>query len=85
MMRNDYHATAKDQSNYYVHWPVAVGRLILLQCDGGEMTMMRVAVVQATRSAYQRYDARCLIQITMMRNDYDARRLIQMRRRSVLW
>ena len=67
MMRNDYDATAKDQSNYYVHWPVTVGRLILLQCDGGEMTMMRID-----------YDARCLIQITMMRNDYDARRLIQM-------
>ena len=31
------------------------------------------------------YDAKCLIQITMMRDDYDARRLIQMRRRSVLW
>ena len=74
MMQNAYDATAKDQSNYYVHWPVAVGRLILLQCDGGEMTMMR-----------NDYDARCLIQITMMRNDYDARRLIQMRRRSVLW
>ena len=58
-MRDDYDATAKDQSNYYVHRPVAVRRLILLQCDGGEMTMMR--------------------------NDYDARRLIQMRRRSVLW
>ena len=28
MMRNDYDATAKDQSNYYVHWPVAVGRLL---------------------------------------------------------
>ena len=41
MMRNDYDAMAKDQSNYHVHWPVAVGRLILLQCDGGEMTMMR--------------------------------------------
>ena len=59
MMRNDYDATAKNQYNYYVHWPVAVGRLILLQCDGGEMTMMR--------------------------NDYDAKRLIRMRRRSVLW
>ena len=57
MMRNDYDATAKDQSNYYVHWPVAVGRLILLQCDGGEMTMMR-----------NDYDARCLIQMTMMRD-----------------
>ena len=67
MMRNDYEydATAKDQSNYYVHWPVAVGRLILLQCDGGKMTMMR-----------NDYDARCLIQMTMMRNDYDARRRI---------
>ena len=33
MMRNDYDATAKVQlqSNYYVHWPVAVVRLILLQ------------------------------------------------------
>ena len=52
MMRNDYGATAKDQSNLersiqrplsncYVHRPVAVGRLLLLQCDGGEMTMMR--------------------------------------------
>ena len=52
MMRNDYGATAKDQSNHersiqrplsncYVHRPVglAVGRLLLLQCDGGEMTM----------------------------------------------
>ena len=72
MMRNDYDATAKDQSNCYVHRPV--GRLLLLQCDGGEMTMMR-----------NDYDARCLILMTMMRNDYDARRLIQMRRRSVLW
>ena len=34
MMRNDYDAMAKNQSNYYVHWPVAVGRFILLQCDG---------------------------------------------------
>ena len=57
-MRNDYDA-AKDLCNYYVHCPVAVGRLILLQCDGGEMTMMR--------------------------NDCDVRRLIQMRRRTVLW
>ena len=51
-MWNDYGATAKDQSsqecfiqrplsNCYVHRPVAVGRLLLLQCDGGEMTMMR--------------------------------------------
>ena len=57
----DYGATAKDQSNQerstqrplsncYVHRPVAVGRLLLLQCDGGEMTMMR-----------NDYDARCLI------------------------
>ena len=74
MMRNDYDATAKNQSNYYVHWPVAVGRLILLQCDGDEMTIMR-----------NDYDARWLIQMTMMQNDYDAGRLIQMRRRSVLW
>ena len=66
MMRNDYGATAKDQSNYYVHRSVDVGRVILLQCDGGERTMMR-----------NDYDhARCLIQMTMMRNDYDARRLI---------
>ena len=92
MMRNDYGATAKDQSNqersiprpwsncyvhrprgarsaradarlctssginlivplsFHVHRPVAVGRLLLLQCDGGEMTMMR-----------NDYDARCLI------------------------
>ena len=61
MMRNDYGATAKDQSNQkrpkqcpwsncYVHRLVAVGRLLLLQCDGGEMTMMR-----------NDYDARCLI------------------------
>ena len=52
MMRNDYGATAKDQSNKkrsiqhpwsncYVHRLVAVGRLLLLQCDGDEMTMMR--------------------------------------------
>ena len=70
MMRNDYGETAKDQSNQersiqrpwsncYVHRPVAVEKLLLLQCDGGEMTMMR--------------------------NDYDARRLIQMQRRSVFW
>ena len=61
MMRNDYGATAKDQSNQkrpiqrpwsncYVHKLVAVGRLLLLQCDGSEMTMMR-----------NDYDARCLI------------------------
>ena len=52
MMRNDYGATVRHQSNQkrsiqrpwsncYVHRPVAVGRLLLLQCDGGEMTMMR--------------------------------------------
>ena len=34
MMRNDYDATAKDQSDYYVYWPVAVGRVILLHATG---------------------------------------------------
>ena len=51
-----YDATAKDQSNYYVHWPVAVGRLILPQCDGDEMTMFMMQ---------NDNDAKCLIQMTM--------------------
>ena len=37
MMRNDYDAMAKDQSYYYIQRPVIVERLILLQCDRGEM------------------------------------------------
>ena len=50
---NDY--DAKDESYYYVHRPVPVRRLILLQCDGGEMTMMQND---------DEYDARRLIQMT---------------------